>query len=99
MFFFFFSISGMICRFTSDAKDKPHGCSILITTFNMITHQQKRSYEADQTMKWLQEQEWGIMVLDEVHTIPARMFRRVLTIVQAHCKLGLTATLVREDGI
>nr|CAG4642321.1 EOG090X01LU [Evadne anonyx] len=87
----------MICRFTSDAKDKPMGCSIMITTFNMITHQQKRSYEADQTMKWLQEQEWGIMVLDEVHTIPAKMFRRVLTIVQAHCKLGLTATLVRED--
>ena len=25
------------------------------------------------------------------------MFRRVLTIVQCHCKLGLTATLVRED--
>lgn len=33
----------------------------------------------------------------EVHTIPAKMFRRVLTIVRAHCKLGLTATLVRED--
>ena len=33
----------------------------------------------------------------EVHTIPAKMFRRVLTIVQSHCKLGLTATLVRED--
>ncbi|CAH8429262.1 unnamed protein product [Dicrocoelium dendriticum] len=32
-----------------------------------------------------------------VHTIPAKMFRRVLTLVQAHCKLGLTATLVRED--
>ncbi|XP_043190163.1 general transcription and DNA repair factor IIH helicase subunit XPB-like [Amphibalanus amphitrite] len=87
----------MICRFTSDAKDKPMGCSILITTFNMITHTQKRSWEADQTMQWLKEQEWGIMVLDEVHTIPAKMFRRVLTIVQAHCKLGLTATLVRED--
>ena len=29
--------------------------------------------------------------------LAARMFRRVLTIVQAHCKLGLTATLVRED--
>ena len=64
----------------------------------MITHTQKRSYEAEQTMSWLKEQEWGIMVLDEVHTIPAKMFRRVLTIVQAHCKLGLTATLVREDG-
>lgn len=54
----------MICRFTSDAKDKPMGCSILITTFNMITHQQKRSWEAEQTMSWLKEQEWGIMVLD-----------------------------------
>ena len=40
---------------------------------------QKRSWEAEQTMKWIQEQEWGIMVLDEVHTIPAKMFRRVLT--------------------
>lgn len=48
-------------------------------------------------MEWLKSQEWGLMVLDEVHTIPAKMFRRVLTIVNAHCKLGLTATLVRED--
>uniref|UniRef100_A0A1A9WU53 General transcription and DNA repair factor IIH helicase/translocase subunit XPB n=1 Tax=Glossina brevipalpis TaxID=37001 RepID=A0A1A9WU53_9MUSC len=87
----------MICRFTSEAKDKPMGCGILVTTYSMITHTQKRSYEAEQTMRWLQEQEWGIMVLDEVHTIPAKMFRRVLTIVQSHCKLGLTATLLRED--
>lgn len=87
----------MICRFTSEAKDKPMGCGILITTYSMITHTQRRSWEAEQTMKWLQEQEWGIMVLDEVHTIPAKMFRRVLTIVQSHCKLGLTATLLRED--
>lgn len=87
----------MICRFTSDAKDKPMGCGILVTTYSMITHTQKRSWEAEQTMRWLQEQEWGIMVLDEVHTIPAKMFRRVLTIVQSHCKLGLTATLLRED--
>lgn len=85
----------------------------------MITHTQKRSWEAEQTMKWLQDQEWGIMILDgklpenffqlrtyykikfciflEVHTIPAKMFRRVLTLVQSHCKLGLTATLLRED--
>ncbi|CAL1270571.1 unnamed protein product [Larinioides sclopetarius] len=88
----------MICRFTSDAKDKPMvGCGICITTYSMITHTQKRSWEADQVMNWLKEQEWGLMLLDEVHTIPAKMFRRVLTIVQAHCKLGLTATLVRED--
>lgn len=87
----------VICRFTSEAKDKPMGCSILVTTYSMITHTQRRSWEAEQTMKWLQEQEWGIMILDEVHTIPAKMFRRVLTIVQSHCKLGLTATLLRED--
>lgn len=87
----------MICRFTSDAKDKPIGSSIVITTYSMITHMQKRSWEAEQVMRWLKEQEWGLMLLDEVHTIPAKMFRRVLTLVQAHCKLGLTATLVRED--
>lgn len=87
----------MICRFTADAKDKPIGCNICISTYSMIAHTTKRSWEAEKVMEWLQSQEWGIMILDEVHTIPAKMFRRVLTIVQAHTKLGLTATLVRED--
>nr|XP_054767705.1 general transcription and DNA repair factor IIH helicase subunit XPB-like [Lytechinus pictus] len=87
----------MICRFTSDAKDKPMGCTICISTYSMVAHTTKRSWEADQVMQWLQSQEWGLMILDEVHTIPAKQFRRVLTQVQAHCKLGLTATLVRED--
>uniref|UniRef100_A0A670K4C8 General transcription and DNA repair factor IIH helicase/translocase subunit XPB n=1 Tax=Podarcis muralis TaxID=64176 RepID=A0A670K4C8_PODMU len=86
-----------ICRFTSDAKDKPIGCSIAISTYSMLGHTTKRSWEAEKVMEWLKSQEWGLMILDEVHTIPAKMFRRVLTIVQAHCKLGLTATLVRED--
>uniref|UniRef100_A0A8C9HLN1 General transcription and DNA repair factor IIH helicase/translocase subunit XPB n=1 Tax=Piliocolobus tephrosceles TaxID=591936 RepID=A0A8C9HLN1_9PRIM len=111
-----------ICRFTSDAKDKPIGCSVAISTYSMLGHTTKRSWEAERVMEWLKTQEWGLMILDEVHTIPdlkvmvkrlpshsylepasvvlkpqAKMFRRVLTIVQAHCKLGLTATLVRED--
>ncbi|XP_032880846.1 general transcription and DNA repair factor IIH helicase subunit XPB [Amblyraja radiata] len=86
-----------ICRFTSDAKDKPIGCSVAISTYSMLGHTTKRSWEAERVMEWLKSQEWGLMLLDEVHTIPAKMFRRVLTIVQAHCKLGLTATLVRED--
>ncbi|KAF6361411.1 ERCC excision repair 3, TFIIH core complex helicase subunit [Rhinolophus ferrumequinum] len=86
-----------ICRFTSDAKDKPIGCSVAISTYSMLGHTTKRSWEAERVMEWLRTQEWGLMILDEVHTIPAKMFRRVLTIVQAHCKLGLTATLVRED--
>ncbi|XP_037552572.1 general transcription and DNA repair factor IIH helicase subunit XPB [Nematolebias whitei] len=86
-----------ICRFTSDAKDKPIGCSVAISTYSMLGHTTKRSWEAEKVMEWMRSQEWGLMILDEVHTIPAKMFRRVLTIVQAHCKLGLTATLVRED--
>uniref|UniRef100_A0A6G1SB41 General transcription and DNA repair factor IIH helicase/translocase subunit XPB n=1 Tax=Aceria tosichella TaxID=561515 RepID=A0A6G1SB41_9ACAR len=87
----------IICRFTSEAKDRPDNCGICITTYSMLSHTQKRSWEADQVMRWVQDQEWGLMLLDEVHTIPAKMFRRVFTIVKAHAKLGLTATLVRED--
>lgn len=40
------------------------GCGICVTTYSMITHQQKRSWEAERVMEWLKEQEWGIMVLD-----------------------------------
>ena len=86
-----------ICRFTSDVKDKYDNCDIFITTFNMITHNQKRSYDGEKVMNWLTGQDWGLMLLDEVHTIPAKMFRRVLSTVRSHTKLGLTATLVRED--
>lgn len=63
----------------------------------MVAYTGKRTYAAAEAMQFIESQEWGLLLLDEVHTIPAKMFRRVLTIVQAHCKLGLTATLVRED--
>ena len=86
-----------ICRFTSDAKDKPVGCNIAISTYSMVSHSQKRSWESEKVMEFLQSREWGLMILDEVQTIPANKFRRVLMAVKAHCKLGLTATLVRED--
>ncbi|CAK9297206.1 unnamed protein product [Gordionus sp. m RMFG-2023] len=93
-----------IYRFTSDTKMSQSllatsisKCSICITTYSMIAHTNKRSWEAERVMEQLTLRDWGIMVLDEVHTIPAKMFRRVLTIVRSHCKLGLTATLVRED--
>jgi len=86
-----------ICRFTSDSKDRPVDCHLAVTTYSMIAHTMKRSYESLMIMEFLKNTEWGLMILDEVHTIPAKQFRRVLTIVNAHCKLGLTATLVRED--
>jgi DNA excision repair protein ERCC-3 len=87
----------IIARFTHEAKDKPTEAKILISTYSMLTITSKRSYEAEKVLNWLKGQEWGLMLLDEVHTIPAKMFRRVLTIVSAQCKMGLTATLVRED--
>ena len=58
------------------------GPSICISTYSMLTHSGRRSYEAERIMGWLQAREWGLMLLDEVHTIPARIFRRVLTFVQ-----------------
>ena len=56
------------------------------------------SQAADVLMKAVSAREWGLMILDEVHVAPADMFQKVLQIVNAHCKLGLTATLVREDN-
>jgi DNA excision repair protein ERCC-3 len=45
----------------------------------------------------LGRQEWGLVVYDEVHLLPAPVFRMTAAI-QARRRLGLTATLVREDG-
>lgn len=88
-----------VCRFTSDAKDKPSASTtcVAISTYSMVSYTQKRAWDSQQVMDFLQSREWGLMILDEVQTIPAEKFRRVLSAVQAHCKLGLTATLVRED--
>lgn len=85
-------------RFTSDHKEWPKdGCGIVVTTYTMLAYTGKRSYEAQKIMDLIQKTEWGLLVLDEVHVVPAMMFRRVLSLVSHHCKLGLTATLVRED--
>lgn len=92
-----------LIRFTREARDSiPSGPNankavVCISTYSMVAYTGKRTYMAEEAMKYIESQEWGLVLLDEVHTIPAKMFRRVLTIVRAHCKLGLTATLVRED--
>lgn len=87
-----------VARFTSDYKEWPRdGCGIVATTYTMLAYTGKRSYEAQKIMDQIRRTEWGLLVLDEVHVVPAMMFRRVLSLVSHHCKLGLTATLVRED--
>lgn len=68
----------LICRFTSDAKDKPIGCSVAISTYSMLGHTTKRSWEAERVMEWMRSQEWGLIILDEVHTIPGEFFSFVV---------------------
>lgn len=41
--------------------------------------------------------DWGLLIMDEVQMVPANQFRRVTSNIKSRCKLGLTATLVRED--
>lgn len=87
-----------IARFTSDRKEWfPGAAGVLITTYSMVAYTGKRSHEAQRIMGAIQAHEWGLVVLDEVHVVPAQVFRKTVSAVAHRCKLGLTATLVRED--
>ncbi|KAJ0913898.1 putative DNA helicase chromatin remodeling SNF2 family [Helianthus annuus] len=87
-----------ICRFTSDSKERFRGnAGVVVTTYNMIAFNGKRSEESEKIIEEIRNREWGLLLMDEVHVVPAHMFRKVISITKSHCKLGLTATLVRED--
>jgi len=90
-----------ISKFTSKDKSKlwntKTNAGILITTYTMMAFQGARSEQTAEILKVITETEWGLMILDEVQVVPADMFRKILSIIKSHCKLGLTATLVRED--
>ncbi|WP_028611138.1 DNA repair helicase XPB [Paenibacillus harenae] len=69
---------------------------VTIATYNILTH--RKSKEADFShMNLFSERDWGLIIYDEVHLLPAPVFRMTADI-QATRRLGLTATLVREDG-
>lgn len=87
-----------ISRLTSDTKERFTGAAgVVISTYTMVSYTGKRSYDTQKIMDFLTRTEWGLVIFDEVHVVPANMFRRVVSIIISHCKLGLTATLVRED--
>ncbi|BBN05177.1 DNA excision repair protein ERCC-3 [Marchantia polymorpha subsp. ruderalis] len=87
-----------ISRFTSDSKERLRGnVGVVVTTYNMVAFGGKRSEESQKIIEEIQNREWGLLLMDEVHVVPAHMFRKVISITKSHCKLGLTATLVRED--
>ncbi|WP_435368218.1 DNA repair helicase XPB [Paenibacillus polysaccharolyticus] len=69
---------------------------VTVATYQILTH--RKSKDADFThIHLLQERKWGLIIYDEVHLLPAPVFRATADI-QATRRLGLTATLIREDG-
>ncbi|MBU4372991.1 MAG: DEAD/DEAH box helicase, partial [Euryarchaeota archaeon] len=82
-----------IGEFTGRVKEiKP----ITITTYQMLTYRRTKD-EPLHNLNIFTEHNWGLIIYDEVHMLPAPVFRAT-TAIQARRRLGLTATLVREDG-
>lgn len=87
-----------ITLFTSDTKEIfPGNTGIIVTTCAMLANDRERTNMSKKVLDFLTSREWGFMIIDEVHIAPAHTFRRIISIVKAHSKLGLTATLLRED--
>src|SRR6185503_1838541 len=69
---------------------------ITIATYQIISYRQRKSGGFPHFALFDRE-EWGLIIYDEVHLLPAPVFR-ITADLQARRRLGLTATLVREDG-
>jgi len=82
-----------IAEYSGDSKSV---APVTIATYQIITWRPDR--EADfPHFKLFRERQWGLIIYDEVHLLPAPVFR-VTAELQAVRRLGLTATLIREDG-
>ena len=69
---------------------------VTIATYNILTWRADKAGRFEH-LELFDEREWGLIVYDEVHLLPAPVFQ-VTAGLQARRRLGLTATLVREDG-
>jgi len=67
---------------------------VTIATYQVMTTRRKGEYLH---LELFDAKDWGLIVYDEVHLLPAPVFRMTADI-QSRRRLGLTATLVREDG-
>ncbi len=77
--------------------DKKEIRPITIATYNIITHRKEKGGSFTH-IKLFSYERWGFIIYDEVHLLPAPVFR-MTSELQAKRRLGLTATLVREDGL
>src|SRR5438046_3466430 len=83
----------MVGEYTGERKDI---CPITVSTYQILTY--RPSEDADfPHFSLFTSYDWGLIIYDEVHLLPAPVFR-VTAEIQARRRLGLTATLVREDG-
>ncbi|HHW50713.1 MAG TPA: DEAD/DEAH box helicase [Pseudoclavibacter sp.] len=67
---------------------------VTIATYQILTTRRKGAYAH---LDILNARDWGLIIYDEVHLLPAPVFKLTADL-QARRRLGLTATLVREDG-
>ncbi|MEY4971800.1 MAG: hypothetical protein RLZZ404_726 [Actinomycetota bacterium] len=82
---------GEIGEYSGSMKEvKP----VTIATYQILTTKRKAEYAH---LALLNANDWGLIVYDEVHLLPAPIFKMTADL-QARRRLGLTATLVREDG-
>jgi len=69
---------------------------VTVATYQILTYRRSRS-DPFKYFAIFDSSNWGLIIYDEVHLLPAPVFRAVSSL-QAKRRLGLTATLVREDG-
>jgi DNA excision repair protein ERCC-3 len=69
---------------------------VTLATYQILTHRADKKNEFPH-FKIFDQRDWGLVIYDEVHLLPAPVFR-VTAQIQARRRLGLTATLIREDG-
>ncbi|SHH25336.1 DNA excision repair protein ERCC-3 [Jatrophihabitans endophyticus] len=67
---------------------------VTIATYQVMTSRRKGEYRH---LELFDSRDWGLIIYDEVHLLPAPIFRLTADL-QSRRRLGLTATLIREDG-
>jgi DNA excision repair protein ERCC-3 len=82
-----------IAEYTGESKEIG---PVTLATYQILTHRNEKTDEFTH-FQIFDKRDWGLIIYDEVHLLPAPVFR-VTAHIQARRRLGLTATLVREDG-
>jgi DNA excision repair protein ERCC-3 len=92
----------MVGEYTGERKEI---APITVSTYQILTYRKGGAHDQENGddvsyfphFSLFTSYDWGLIIYDEVHLLPAPVFR-VTAEIQARRRLGLTATLVREDG-